>query len=535
MRPMAGHVFLVRGDLSRLACDAWALPCDHTFYVSPGWGSSLPEHVLELLRDRRLAIPAPEGWGDDGVRVRRFDEWDAWYNDPQPWLVNTGGTWETEPDWYFEGVREFVHVAGKAGSPPLCGRARRLLGVPLVATGLGGQSDDAGEIVRLLLPELITLAEHSEVDIVLALRNSPAFAAAQHARVQIAPQTDPWAALPPGLAAEAERLGREVALGRLVLFLGAGVSAAAGVPLWDELVDKLAEHAGFTERERHALTELDPGDRAKLIESRLPDNGQPGTRLGALVGEVLAVYRRPSLAHALLASLPLNAAVTTNYDVLFETACHAAGSNPAVLPYESPRDADRWLLKLHGCVNHPEDIVLTRQDYLRYGDRRSALQGIVQALLVTHHMLFVGFSLTDPNFHQIADDVRKALHPDGRTREGSEFGTALTLQPDEIRAELWKHDLVLTAVGEPDAEVADAARLLEIFLDCLVARSGLPTHHLLNAAFDGALTPGERELRDRLWELSQKVSDDARSQPAWQMVQGLLADLGAPNQGLSAM
>ena len=52
-----------------------------------------------------------------------------------------------------------------------------------------------------------------------------------------------------------------------------------------------------------------------------------------------------------------------------------------------------WLLKLHGCVTRPEEIVLSRDDYMAYDSSRSALAGIVQAMMLTKHMLFVGFSL----------------------------------------------------------------------------------------------------------------------------------------------
>lgn len=68
----------------------------------------------------------------------------------------------------------------------------------------------------------------------------------------------------------------------------------------------------------------------------------------------------------------------------------------------------KWLLKMHGCVTRPEEIVLTKQDYIRYTDRFAALSGIVQSLLLTKHLLFVGFSLDDDNFVRIFDSVKKA-------------------------------------------------------------------------------------------------------------------------------
>jgi len=84
---------------------------------------------------------------------------------------------------------------------------------------------------------------------------------------------------------------------------------------------------------------------------------------------------------------------------------------------------------MHGCVTQPESIVLTRADYLRYEERRAALTGIVEALLITRHMLFVGFGLADDNFHRIADAVRRVVHPSMDSESLREpFGTALVLE-----------------------------------------------------------------------------------------------------------
>ena len=48
---------------------------------------------------------------------------------------------------------------------------------------------------------------------------------------------------------------------------------------------------------------------------------------------------------------------------------------------------------MHGCINHPEDIVLTRKDYIRYARKRAVLGGVLQSTLLTKHLLYIGFSL----------------------------------------------------------------------------------------------------------------------------------------------
>ena len=83
----------------------------------------------------------------------------------------------------------------------------------------------------------------------------------------------------------------------------------------------------------------------------------------------------------------------------------------SVLPYAASKGSKRWLLKMHGTITHPEEIVLSKRDYMRYHDRFAAMAGIVQSTLLTRHLLFVGFSLDDDNFQRIFDSVRKARRP----------------------------------------------------------------------------------------------------------------------------
>ena len=69
---------------------------------------------------------------------------------------------------------------------------------------------------------------------------------------------------------------------------------------------------------------------------------------------------------------------------------------------------------MHGCVSFPEEIVITQKDLEMYESSQIipvALDGLVQASLMTKHLVFVGFSLTDPNYKRIVDEVRMALRP----------------------------------------------------------------------------------------------------------------------------
>ncbi|HYH63127.1 MAG TPA: SIR2 family protein [Urbifossiella sp.] len=519
---MAGHVFIVRGDLRRLACDAWLLPTSRR--ARPG-----NEWFLPGYDGPRQGEP----FADGGPRVQPL--LDPAPDRPRPWLGRIGSR-EQPVSWYADGAAEFLDAAATAvataGSPPLFGRARSLLALPVVGTGRGGAAAMAGEVVQELLPRLRAFAGRSfggrEFDVALVCLDAATHAATQAERVRRADwPTD----LTDGLKAEAERLAGHALRGELALFLGAGVSMAAGLPSWGGLLDELAGRAGMTPDERDGLKELRNAlDQATIVERRLKEQGDS---LGRAVADALGPRRHYALAHALLAALPVREAITTNYDRLFEDAW--AVSDPdglSVLPGAIKPDARRWLLKMHGCLSDPDRVVLTRASYTRYDERLPALGGMVQAFLVTRHVLFAGFSLTDDNFHRIVDAVRR-LRGDGRP--AGHLGTALSLGAGGLSDVLWEQDLRRVRMDDrkesiPEFPFPEAARRLEVFLDYLVSQTRDAAHLLVGERFDPLMTAGERRLRDALARFATDVAGpDAaavRQTVAWPQVERLLRGLG---------
>jgi hypothetical protein len=503
------HVFITWGDLTRLACDGWLVPTDSRLVLEAPW--------VEFVQ----APPAPATWGAADARVvegaprREHDH-------RTPWLLDVGGSRGTDLQWYVDGVRQFVDAAAERvrGRVALFGRAKPLLAMPLVGARYGGSAERAGQLVSRLLPVLGELASAHDVDLALVLYSARAFAGAQAARRHAGGLPSPE--LDARAVQEAERLARLAADRRLVLFLGAGVGAGAGLPTWNELLDLLAVEAGIPEEERRSLARLEERDRALVIEGRLR---QQGTNLGQHVARSFLDSPWRSLTHTQLAALPVTEAATTNYDTLFEDARHDIGRETTVLPYELVAADPCWLLKLHGCVKHPDDIVLTRDDYLRYNERRAALAGILQALLVTRHMLFVGFSLRDENFHRVMHDVRKAIRlPGSKLRDP--FGTALLLRQYPFLDELWRDDLHLVHVGEEAEDPATAARRLQILLDHVLHRSTTTVGHLLDEAYDAVLDADERAVRDALRALKAALPSSPEATPAWKRVADFLHSVG---------
>jgi SIR2-like domain len=493
-----GHLFVVQGDARKIACDAWLLPGDRFGLVSPAWFDHEP--ALDARVDEfRAELVAAFAAGRRAIRIPGADR-------PDVWIVDTGGSDVTPDAWYADGLREFVAAAaGHIGDKP-----NRLVVVPFVGAGLGGRAYDRGTLLPMLLKTLAEEARTLEIDVAFVTRDRRSFAAAQAFR-----RRDPeryWSDLRAPLRAVADRLAGKAVSGSLVAFFGAGASRAAGLPNWRELLTLLAERASLDRSSADELAELPLVDQALILEKRL--DGPAGLRAAIVELTESASY---TLTHALLASLPATEFVTTNYDELFEAAAEATEKPVVRLPYESVTSSrQRWLLKLHGTLGRPDDIVLTREDYLRYPDRRGALAALVQALLITRHMLFVGFSLSDDNFHRIVDDVRKALGERGVDAEP--FGTALMVRARSFTQELWHGDL--DVVGVEEAEVA-------LVLDRVLAMSSTLSEFLLDASFAGFLTPDEARLKSLLTPLETALSDRIGTSQAEEPVRRLLESFGS--------
>ncbi|MDP7701324.1 SIR2 family protein [Mycobacterium sp. TY815] len=501
----AGHVFVVKANVTTIDCDAWLCPTDPKFHVTAGFASAVGLSAAGRLKgpswEHPLAVPFNLG------RSR-----------PLIVLCNVG-TYEAEsPD-------DVKHQVGQLGpiveafvelSVQHCRRrdaeTKLRLALPLIGTGEGGLKGAKGDTIKPLVSKLKSLAHKHEVDIVLCTYDDLAWSAVQAAR-------GGWQ-LPPAEEELAQSLAEEARAGRLVLFIGAGVSCDAGVPGWQALLDNLRSRTSLDD-ERDAIHKLDLRDQAALIAKELGGREELLTKIRKTIHR----HKRIGLTHALLASLGVQQAVTTNYDQLYERACSYRTSDidscMTVLPYGRVQRDRPWLLKLHGCIEQPDHIVITRSDYLRLARERSALFGIVQALLVTKHLLFVGYSLTDDDFHRLVEEIRIATDSP-KAKPLSQLGTVLTIE-DWPLAPIWKDVLDVHRVGEGSRD--RSGRRLQILLDRVAQLAAPQDLHILDKSFNGLLSKGERAIARQLGKLQatvEQVLTQCPDQPTARAVEKML-------------
>ncbi|WP_157311135.1 MULTISPECIES: SIR2 family protein [unclassified Microbacterium] len=388
-------------------------------------------------------------------------------------------------------------------------RDRPLLAVPLFGVGGGGAGSVRGKMFRVVYREALAAAAHYNVDVAIVLRDPRDYALAQMIRRE---GRDAWPELTPELHASARELGEIAAESKLVPFMGAGISLSAGAPDWKSLINRLAMDAGVEPEVRRELAKHDVLDQAAYVQYALERRtGADKAAFGRIVADAVNV-KRYGIAPPLLAALEAEQAITLNYDRLFEWAA-GDGQRPRRVIPGARGDEERWLLKLHGTVDDPASIVLTREDYLGFNADRAALSSLVKATLMTRHLLFVGFGVTDPHFHEIVHDVRRAV-PD----KGQPFGTVLTIGHDPVKRGLWGDDLKFVEVDTP--------RMVDVFLDAVLAYGASSHSYLLAKGYLSTLDPEDRIVAEALGKMIDSIPEADRRGTAWDAVAVGLRDLG---------
>ncbi len=396
--------------------------------------------------------------------------------------LDTGGRRDgsTPIEWFVAGARSFIETAAADRHR----EGRWTLAMPTIGTG-GGKADHAG-IARDLVPALIEeLHRHGDdVDLVLVCGDAKWFAAAQMARARVADAFRLSDAREAAAANLAATFDQEL---RPVVFVGAGVSIGAGLPGWTKLLSDLVPEAV-----RPALEDLarrDPLAAAEVVKNRLGSEEALAKRVKDRLVPSSGAHS-PGLGHMLLAALPAEGYVTTNFDSLLEEALVCAGKPTIVLPRQQPQAGCRWVLKLHGTVGD-DTLILTRSNFLRFDASSRSLLSLVEASLLLRELVVVGFSFTDPNFLRAVDGVRQTLERAGVQRP---LFTGLVVDEEPpLRKDLWPHE-VFVDFGPPQAG-GDRDQL--IFLDRVNAL--VSSHeHFLDARFEVLLSDADKNLATAL-------------------------------------
>ena len=126
--------------------------------------------------------------------------------------------------------------------------------------------------------------------------------------------------------------------------------------------------------------------------------------------------------HEAILKIDPKVVVTTNYDDIYDSYCRsglAVNGYNVCRYYDAHLVADlrspvRLVVKAHGCVADPTQIVLTRSQYFKERQKHPGFYRVLDALFLTNTILFVGYSLSDPDIQLVLENVNiaaQSAHP----------------------------------------------------------------------------------------------------------------------------
>lgn len=98
----------------------------------------------------------------------------------------------------------------------------------------------------------------------------------------------------------------------------------------------------------------------------------------------------------------ISSIVTTNYDKITETIFEFMPliGNDILLsnPYGS-------VYKIHGCVDKPESIIITENDYKSFRERYELIRAQLLSLFIHNPIIFLGYNLGDDNIKTLLKTI----------------------------------------------------------------------------------------------------------------------------------
>lgn len=115
----------------------------------------------------------------------------------------------------------------------------------------------------------------------------------------------------------------------------------------------------------------------------------------------------------LLKKAVLQGIITTNYDPLLETLFpqFEVFTGQEELMFSDPVGVGE-IYKIHGSYKKPESLVLTSEDYEGFEQKNPYLAAKLLTIFVEHPVIFLGYSLSDPNIRQILTSIASILTQD---------------------------------------------------------------------------------------------------------------------------
>ena len=216
-------------------------------------------------------------------------------------------------------------------------------------------------------------------------------------------------------------LVRDIAARRAIVFMGAGVSRnSTGTgnkrpPDWIGFLTDGIKDA----RSRSRLGAKDARALQGLVDQRdlltvcdVLKSVLSATDFAALVRRAyLTPAYKPAQIHEYIWKLDCRIVLTPNFDQIYDGYALSVSGNSAIIKSysdndlaETLRETGRVIIKMHGSVSSPHNLIFTRAEYAAARTRNRAFYSLIESLLRTSTFLFLGCGLDDPDIRMLLEN-----------------------------------------------------------------------------------------------------------------------------------
>jgi hypothetical protein len=213
----------------------------------------------------------------------------------------------------------------------------------------------------------------------------------------------------------------EIARRRVILFLGSGVSKQSTgenekrPPLWVEFLELGTNRCANNKQAKEIKKLIKTGDL--LTSCELLKDALGGAWEELISEEFINPQYQASDVHRHIFNLDARLVVTQNFDKIYDTLAGAESHGTVITKSYSENDTanfirrrQRVVLKAHGSIDSPGEMVFTRGDYARARHNHASFYALLDGLILTHTCLFLGCGMSDPDISMMLERAVQ-LHP----------------------------------------------------------------------------------------------------------------------------
>ena len=206
---------------------------------------------------------------------------------------------------------------------------------------------------------------------------------------------------------EIKELAKLINQGKVILFVGAGVSASVGMPTWKSMINRMAEDLGFEPDEFSSFS--DYLQLASYYKAKVGSIDPILEWLKACAKEV-----QPSIEESkILSTIPkigFRKIYTTNFDKILERAFYINKvRHKTIRGFADLNDISigTQIIKFHGDFERKSQIVLTETDYFDRFDFNHPFDIKLRSDSIGNSILFIGYSFSDVNIRYLIYRLNK--------------------------------------------------------------------------------------------------------------------------------